>query len=110
MKLKKNLRLIIDHHLDNNLTKFEIEEQSLEVSTAKVNGRTAKGRDIKSSSVKSSKNSDKSTTSPASLDVEKVYNKTRKLYDVNVNLLQQREKIEELLTNYEEITKELFEL
>ena len=44
------------------------------------------------------------------MEVDKIYNKTRKtIHEINVSILQQKSEIDDLLLNYEDTVRELFD-
>jgi len=106
-EIKKQLDLA-SKHLELRIKEIFLDERSMKYQLLRLTGilQDAENMKIKTSSKKSNM-----ITDPIIVEIDRVYNKTKKtVHELNVSILRQRDEIEDLLINYEESLKELFEL
>jgi hypothetical protein len=110
--IKNNLQLA-GEHLDLRIKEVLCEEKGLKYQLLRLTSILKDTEHMKTVALYNSMNS-KSVTKPpsaASSEIDKIYTKTRRtIHDINVNLLRQRSEIDDLLANYEDGLKELFDL
>ena len=107
-EIKKNLHLSAEH-LDLRVKEIELEEKSLKYQLLRLTGILKDTEHLHTVALNNMSISKK--PSEAAPEIDKIYTKTRKtIHDINVKLLLQRDEIDDLLANYEESLKELFEL
>jgi hypothetical protein len=107
-EIKKNLQLSAEH-LDLRVKEIELEEKSLKYQLLRLTGILKDTEHLHTVALNNMSISKK--PSEAAPEIDKIYTKTRKtIHDINVKLLLQRDEIDDLLANYEEGLKELFDL
>lgn len=100
-EIRKQLDLS-GQYLEKRVREIQIEENELKHSLLKLTAILQDADNLKGS---------KSVPDADIKAVDKLYNKTRKtIHELNTSILRQRDEIEDLLVNYEESLKELFEL
>ena len=108
-EIKKNLHLSAEH-LDLRVKEIELEEKSLKYQLLRLTGILKDTEHLHTVALNNMSIS-KKPSEAAAREIDKIYTKTRKtIHDINVKLLLQRDEIDDLLANYEESLKELFEL
>ena len=100
-EIKKRLSTL-NEHIELRVNTIETEEKTLKYQLLKLTSVLKTAEEMKSKIPINKKET---------INIDAVYNKTRKtIHEINVKLLQKRDEVEDLLINYEEGTKELFDL
>jgi hypothetical protein len=103
--IKKNI-ILASNHLETRIKNMDEEEKALKWQLLRLTNILRDAQDIKTRSNQKDFNNSKGM-----IEVNRVYNKTRKtVHELNVKLLKHRDDIEEILINYEEVISELIEL
>jgi hypothetical protein len=102
-EIKKQLDLAAKH-LDLRIKKLEVSENGMKYHLLKLTGLLQDAENIKNKAKETKK-------SVPSGDIDKVYSKTKKtIHELNVSILRQKDELDDILLNYEESLKELFDL
>lgn len=101
-EIKKQLDLA-SKHLDLRIKKLEISESGSKYNLLKLTGLLQDAENIKSKASEAKK--------IAVFEIDKVHAKTKKaIHELNISILRQKDELDDILLNYEESLKELFEL
>lgn len=107
--IKKQTELVLKH-LDSRLQKIQTAERGKKYYLLKLTGLLQDAENIKQKAEKKP-NEKADIANSGMLDLDRVYNKTRKtIHELNISLLHQKDEVEDILVNYEESIKELFNL
>jgi hypothetical protein len=91
-------------HLDLRIKKLEVSENGMKYHLLKLTGLLQDAENIKNKARETKKG-------VPSGDIDKVYSKTKKtIHELNVSILRQKDELDDILLNYEESLKELFDL
>lgn len=110
-EIKKQMELAINH-LDLRVRQIQSNEKGMQYQLLRLTAILQDAENVRNKAQSKAKSRKGNiNTDPEVLEIERVYNRTRKtVHEMNMSLMRQRDDFEDVLTNYEESLKELFEL
>ena len=112
-EIKKQLNLA-GEHLELRVREIQTDETGMRYQLLRLTALLQDAENLRGKAQQRSTGSTGSTgitINPEVLEIDRVYNRTRKtVHEMNISLLRQRDEVEDILTNFEESLKELFEL